>query len=200
MRRCCLGPKFGQGDGVVGCVGDSDEFNAGHQIGEHLPLNLIEDRIPEGARSLSDFLSAFVRPPDLQDLAALGRDATVAFLTYVGDRPRPWHLNPTFAQSAALGGADADIICGGLLVDWKSTTQKRIVGRSELWQIAGYLLADTPDEYGIRAVAVQAQRWDGWATWSADAYLERLSGCERSLPDWRAEFADTLAQATPADV
>ena len=156
-------------------------------------------RLAEGMRSLSDFRAALVRPLDLEDLIKLGRGAVDAFLAQVGGRPRPWHLNPTFAQGAALGGADADIICGGLLVEWKSSAQTGIVGGTELWQLAGYLLADTPDEYRIRAVGVQALRWGGWATWSAEGYLERLSGCERSLPDWRTEFADVLAQISPAD-
>jgi len=51
----------------------------------------------------------------------------------------------------------------------------------------------------MRALGVQALRWGGWATWSAEGYPEWLSGCERALPDWRAEFAGMLAGRAPAD-
>lgn len=69
------------------------------------------------------------------------------------------HIGPTFAQSKALGGADADIVCDGVLLDLKSTAQARITGRPELWQLLGYAFADTEDRYSIELAGVIALRW-----------------------------------------
>lgn len=60
------------------------------------------------------------------------------------------HIGPTFAQSGPLGGADADLIYDGTLLDLKSTSTARVLGRIELWQLLGYLFADTDDAYCIR--------------------------------------------------
>src|SRR4051794_3614343 len=51
-------------------------------------------------------------------------------------------LNPTFARSADLDGADADLIVDRLLLEVK--TNKAVTRRSTVvWQLLGYLLADT---------------------------------------------------------
>jgi hypothetical protein len=52
------------------------------------------------------------------------------------------------------GGADADLILGGLLLDRKSTIQPRRLGRDEIYQLAAYLLLDYDDEYGIDRVGL----------------------------------------------
>ena len=64
-----------------------------------------------------------------------------------------------FALSAQVGGADADVICGDLLLDFKATSTTSIVGRGELWQLVGYALADADNQFGIRQVGVAALRW-----------------------------------------
>jgi hypothetical protein len=102
------------------------------------------------------------------------------------------HIGPTFLQSAALGGADADLICEGLLLDLKSSGQARVVGRDELWQLAGYLLADTVDEYDIHSVGFAALRWRRCTYWPAQAFLDELGGADALLPEWRARFNDLL--------
>jgi hypothetical protein len=60
----------------------------------------------------------------------------------------PWHelvsgspvvLNPTFGQaSKRVGGADADVICGSRLIDFKAT--KTVAPRETLRQLLGYLI------------------------------------------------------------
>jgi hypothetical protein len=74
-------------------------------------------------------------------------------------RPRGWSAglrgrdiicNPTFAQSRALGGADADLITeDGLLVELKSTSTTKTCSTIDLWQLCGYAIADTDDRFGI---------------------------------------------------
>jgi hypothetical protein len=44
---------------------------------------------------------------------------------------------PVFTGSADIGGADADYILGGLLLDCKATKDPRKLGRSEFYQLAG---------------------------------------------------------------
>jgi len=65
---------------------------------------------------------------------------------------------PTFTGSADLGGADADFILGGLLVDCKATRHPRSLGRDELYQLAGYLLLDYDDRYRIDRVGHRMRR------------------------------------------
>ena len=60
----------------------------------------------------------------------------------------PLLLGPSFALSGALGGADADVIAGAVLLDLKAATTPRIVRGTGVWQIVGYALADTDDTMG----------------------------------------------------
>jgi hypothetical protein len=140
---------------------------------------------------LSQLTEALAGPSTLTDLDALGKVA----LEDLGQlfTEGPLHIGPTFAQSGPLGGADADVIAGGMLLDLKATTQPGVVGRKELWQLLGYLLADTDDEYSIQRVGFAALRWRNTASWGTADYLRALGGGGRSLTDWRQDFAELLA-------
>lgn len=73
---------------------------------------------------------------DIQDLVKLL--AIVPFDELLHDKLML--LNPNFSQSSRLvGGADADLIAGDLLIDFKTTTKNDITSDS-LDQILGYLL------------------------------------------------------------
>lgn len=133
----------------------------------------------------------------IEDLAALGRAAWQD----TGDLrdAQPLHLNPRFELSADLGGADADLIYGDTLLDWKSNTPTNIVGREELWQLIGYALADTDDAYGIRRVEIGALRWGSAMSWHLQELLADLaSEPPGELADLRVSFAATVAKARPA--
>ncbi len=135
-----------------------------------------------------------VDEPTLRDLEQLGRAAVEDH----GDLRscEPLALNPAFTQSLALGGADADLIADGLLLDFKSSPD-RIVGRIELWQLLGYALADTEDHHQIRTAGISALRWRARAIWQVDALLEQISaGPTRPIAEWREMFA-TLVAASP---
>ena len=106
--------------------------------------------------------------------------------------------NPKFAQSIALGGADADVISDGLLLDWKTTKKAGIVGRAEVLQLIGYSLAGSDDRHRISVVGISALRWRSRAVWDAGQLLSELSGVERSLTDWRGEFAKVCASVAVA--
>lgn len=130
----------------------------------------------------------------LADLGTLGRAAVADHLDL--RRAHVLHLNPTFAQSRALGGADADLVYDGTLLDFKATGSVQIIVRRVLWQLLGYALADTADAYGIKAVGVSALRWRRRIIWPLDELTAVLMAeGAPSVAALRAEFAAVLLQA-----
>jgi hypothetical protein len=82
------------------------------------------------------------------------------------------------------------VIAGDLLVDFKATSTTSIVSRADLWQLAGYALADADDQYGIRRVGIAALRWRRRWTIDLDELLERLAGQRLIRGEARAGFAE----------
>jgi hypothetical protein len=114
-------------------------------------------------------------------------------------------FGPGFALSRALGGADADLIADGTLLDLKATSTAAIVKRPELSQLVGYALADSGDTYGIRRVGVSAVRWRTRYVWDLHDLLGRLAGGPLPVEQARAELAETAERAryrpgAPADL
>ena len=106
----------------------------------------------------------------MDDVAALAR----AFAEqYVGWRGADATLNPTFAGSADVGGADADFIAENCL--WEIKTERR-PGRSWLDQLLGYTLLDYEDTYAIDRVGVLLPRLNAHVTWPIRELIARLSG------------------------
>lgn len=101
---------------------------------------------------------------------------------------------PTFAGSADIGGADADFILGGLLLDCKATINPRNLGPQEVYQLAGYLLLDYDDAFGIDRVGFYLSRQGGMRTWEVAEFLTLL-GAKQPLPQLRAAFKRHLRAA-----
>lgn len=130
--------------------------------------------------------------PTLMDVCTLSRYAVEDHLR-IRDATE-LHIGPTFAQSGPLGGADADLIYDGTLLDLKSTSTPRVLGRIELWQLLGYLFADTEDAYRIRQVGFGALRRRRSIFWPSQRLLDLLAGRpSSSVEHWRREFAGLLA-------
>lgn len=124
-------------------------------------------------RDLEQFIELSLSTPTIEDLSRLGR---VAWEDQADLRKaRPLVLNPRFKLSSALGGADADLIAGRRLIDWKATTMTGIVGRHQLWQLIGYALADTTDQFAIHEVSIAALRWRSTVSWPLRDLLEELA-------------------------
>jgi hypothetical protein len=100
---------------------------------------------------------------------------------------------PMFAGTSDIGGADADFILDGLLLDCKATTDPRRLGREEIYQLAGYLLLDYDDHYGINRVGLYLSRQGGLITWSVQEFLNQL-GATTPLPQLRAMLRQHLQQ------
>jgi DNA-binding transcriptional ArsR family regulator len=102
------------------------------------------------------------------------------------------HVDPTFALSPALGGADADVIADGLLIDFKASRDRSVIRSMDVYQLVGYALADLYDWYAIHSVGIHALRWRSRWTISLDDLLHRLSGAHRPVPEWRRRFSSVL--------
>lgn len=140
---------------------------------------------------------AVVTEPTLSDLDAVSR-ATVEDHVHLRDS-KALYLGPTFAQSDALGGADADVIADGNLIELKSSGRGGVFGRTEAWQLLGYLFADTDDLYKIERCSVFALRRRRTRTWRAQRLVDALAGGpSEPVEYWRAEFAALLVPVAEA--
>jgi hypothetical protein len=124
-------------------------------------------------RGLGDFAPMAFTSATIENLEELGRaswqdhkDLTTA---------QPLVLNPQFELSRALGGADGDLIAGSRLIDLKSTASSRIVRDRVLWQLLGYVLADTNDQYEIHEVGLAALRWRSSISWTIEELMGELA-------------------------
>lgn len=163
-------------------------FRAGHVVLPHIAEPIITH-----SGDLGELALRLASEPSMRDLDMLGR---ITLEDHLGIRDaRELAIGPNFAQSGALGGADADLIYDGTLLDLKSSSQARIVGRDEVWQLIGYLLADTDHCYGIARVGFAALRRRRSIFWSADDLIDQLSaGPPHAVEQLRDEFAALLAR------
>jgi hypothetical protein len=100
---------------------------------------------------------------------------------------------PTFAGSLAVGGADADLICGTTLVEIKAHKDSSIPGR-DIWQLAVYALMDFDDRYGIDTVTLLSARQGTSVSWPLVGLLTELAGKPINVAELRA----SLRKALPA--
>jgi len=99
--------------------------------------------------------------------------------------------NPMFEGSRAVGGADADLAVGDLLVEVKTREQvTRPWLREALLQLVGYVLLDLGDEHRIRRVGMLLPRQAHMQTWTVSDLLG--DDADHSLPRLRQRFRGTL--------
>lgn len=108
------------------------------------------------------------------DLCQLAKEFHDNGLQYFGPDER-LILNPTFAGSQDVGGADADLIVGTCLVDIKTTIDPAIKS-DYLHQLLGYVLLDYNDKYAIDEVAVFSARYCKMHRWNIVELIQELSG------------------------
>jgi hypothetical protein len=151
---------------------------------------VVAERVKGRTATLEEWEDALADPLDLDDLTAL---APAAIADHADLRAaRDVVLGPTFSHSRALGGADADMIADGLLLDFKSTADARVVRKEDLWQVIGYALADAGDTYRIRRVGISAVRWRRRWTRPLDALVVALGGGD--LAGVRREFREVVTR------
>lgn len=125
-------------------------------------------------KKLADLL-AIARPRWLDDL----RGMSWAFYDHFAGLLYcdPVILNPTFDGSKDVGGADADLIVGGCLIDVKST----VLNKGPEWsrwvrQLLGYVLLDYTDRYHIEEVGLYLARQRVLVRWPLPELLFKLTG------------------------
>jgi len=150
-------------------------------------------------------------PATIEDLELLGRASWEDHRDLA--TAQPLVLNPQFELSRALGGADGDLIAGSRLIDLKSTANSRIARDRGLWQLLGYVLADTNDQYEIREVGIAALRWRSCISWTVEELMSELAPkgpmvrvggnigvpapVAHDLGELRAEFALMVEKSRP---
>ena len=124
------------------------------------------------------------RPDSAQELLALVPDDWVEDAAALGaafaERYPEWHgagavLNPNFAGSIDIGGADADLITGGCLWEIKTTKSRGAQGEW-LRQLLGYVLLDYEDEHAIERVGLLLPRQGTRFSWPVSELIAELSG------------------------
>ena len=154
------------------------------------------EQVADAPPTLAGYRAALVNDEDLEDVAAVAPLIAADHIDLrAADRLA---FGPAFALSGQLGGADADIIADGLLLDFKATSTAGIVTRDELWQLVGYALADTDDEHRIQDVGVSALRWRRRWICGLEDLLERWAGRPFALDAARADFAEIAVTARAA--
>lgn len=101
---------------------------------------------------------------------------------------------PVFTGSADIGGADADFILNGLLLDCKASIKPHTLGSKEIYQLAGYLLLDYDDEHHIDRVGVYLSRQGSLLTWTVEDFLTKL-GTDMPLGTLRQQLRTHLKRA-----
>ena len=102
-------------------------------------------------------------------------------------------LNPTFAGSLDVGGADADLIVDGCLIDIKATIDPGPRSRV-LYQLLGYILLDYDDRFGVQSPGVYLARQLTLRRWPLDELLSTLTGGGAvSLARLRDAFRDRVS-------
>ena len=104
-------------------------------------------------------------------------------------------LNPTFSGSRDVGGADADLILDGCLLEIKCTIKDKIE-KVQVYQLLGYALLDYDNQYELEKAGFYMARQDRLFVWPIAELLERLRMKPLpALPELRQEFRETLASS-----
>jgi hypothetical protein len=161
------------------------------RTGEIRRFSMLAQATP--ATTLDDLIAAV---PDyvLDDIDQQLQLADKPFAAFRSLPPHTRVCGPVFTGSSDIGGADADYILDGLLLDCKATKDPRRLGREEIYQLAGYLLLDYDDAFGIRHVGLYLSRQGGLITWETGDFLRRL-GAGAPLPTLRGRLRQHLHTA-----
>lgn len=127
-------------------------------------------------------------PPQVwvDDLRALSR----TFYDHHADiLASPAILNPTFDGSNDVGGADADLVLDGCLLEIKATINPQRPLSEWFYQLLGYVLLDYRDRYAIREVGIYFARQAAFVRWPLEELMRAMAGTDvPPLAELRADF------------
>lgn len=101
---------------------------------------------------------------------------------------------PVFVGSSLVGGADADFVVAGTLIDVKATIRPEQISRPTVFQLISYVLLDFDDAMLIRRVGWYFARQGALLEWSLHDWLEAV-GCSRSIAQLRSDVRGALGPA-----
>jgi len=171
-----------------------EEALAGHCI----VLALFEEIVRAGSRIRSPLLAneyvsftdllAIAEPHWVEDLCNISLLFHQRFRNLLS---LPATLNPAFEGSRDVGGADADIIVDGCLIDIKATINPRI---EPLWlyQVMGYVLLDYSNDHAIDAVGLYLARQGVLIRVPLPDFISELRGSPAPVTEVRERFRAAL--------
>ena len=110
----------------------------------------------------------------------------------------PHKLNPKFDGSLFIGGADADLIIDGRLVDIKTTVNARIES-NWIWQLIGYVLLDYSDFHRINGIGLYMARQGILLEWDLDEAIRDMStGTPYTVEELREQFKGIVSDLPSA--
>ena len=115
-----------------------------------------------GDRSTVEDLLRIAEDHWVEDLCRLSRMFSHAFQDRLSGEAI---LNPRFLGSGDVGDADADIIVGKCLMEFKTTVKASIEKVRGLYQLVGCLLLDYDDEFGIEELGFYMARQGQIVEW-----------------------------------
>lgn len=155
------------------------------------------------SRQPSDILATPVACHTVAELLAIPDPAWIADICQLArlffDRhadllARPFILNPTFVGSRDVGGADADLLVDGRLIDIK-TTKASTLTADWIRQLVGYALLDYDDVYAIRSLGLYLARHGELLTWPIEDLLRTLASDDSvTLASLRNELRNICKQ------
>jgi hypothetical protein len=108
----------------------------------------------------------------------------------------PATLSPTFDGSRDVGGADADLILDGCLIDFKATINPRVTNLL-LYQLLGYVFLDYSNQHKMHEVGIYFARQGVHIKWPLPDLLNRLTGGEAPpLDELRGHFKRAVGSAS----
>src|SRR6266436_4002959 len=170
-----------EGMGIPMPLGSNGLFDEIYRSNRYLDGPLL---VPAPRKNVDELLAI---PEDawVDDLCALSRlfyDKHSHLLSL------PFTLNPTFVGSGDVGGADADLIVNGCLIEIKTTIGPKVDAK-HLRQLVGYVLLDYDDARHIESVGIYMARQGELFTWPIADFLCQLTGDNTiSLTQLRQEF------------
>lgn len=120
----------------------------------------------------ADALLASAPQQVIQDLCCLARTFYERYHELVR---LPSVLNPSFAGSRDVDGADGDLIVDRCLIDIKATKNPRLE-RLWLYQLLGYALLDYQNRYDIERVGIYYARQATLVAWDLNELVTTLRG------------------------
>lgn len=137
-------------------------------------------------------LEGLAPAPVVDDLIALASVAHDVLAPAIAGRSQV-HVGPVFSGSYDVGGgADADVIADGMLIETKATV-KATMRREWCYQLLGYALLDFEDEFAIEEVVFFLPRQRQLLTWHLTELLREVTrGRSQTMGDLRGELRSFL--------